>query len=94
MKGDLRMIIFVVLALLTLAFCMALSGCVRTVAKTPNGIEFSRTAVLYPFKTGGVEYNPDTGSITILDYNTDGGTQTAEKMAEGFARGAIEGAKP
>jgi len=52
---------------------MMFCGCVTTSFTTPSGIEFNRRAFLYPFRTGGFEFDPNTGFITVLDYNTDGG---------------------
>ena len=76
----------VILATALIVIMWLMCGCVHTVAKSDK-FEFNRWAVLYPFKTGGLEYDTSTGLITILDYNTDGGTATAGAIAEGVARG-------
>ena len=59
-----------------LAICLLLTmagGCVSTQFESPSGFKVDRKAFLYPFKTGGFEFDPQTGLITMLDYNTDGG---------------------
>ena len=87
--NDIRMLIFIVIAMLFLAFTQ---GCVHTTfEKTADGFAGSRTAFLYPFKTG-VKIDADTGLITF-DYNTDGGKATAEGIAAAVTREAIRGTK-
>ena len=87
--NDFRMLIFIVIAMLFLAFTQ---GCVHTTfEKTADGFAGSRTAFLYPFKTG-VKIDADTGLITF-DYNTDGGKATAEGIAAAVTREAIRGMK-
>jgi len=87
--NDIRMLIFIVIAMLFLALTQ---GCVHTTfEKTADGFAGSRTAFLYPFKTG-VKIDADTGLITF-DYNTDGGKATAEGIAAAVTREAIRGTK-
>ena len=87
--NDIRMLIFIVIAMLFLALTQ---GCVHTTfEKTADGFTGSRTAFLYPFKTG-VKIDADTGLITF-DYNTDGGKATAEGIAAAVTREAIRGMK-
>ena len=87
--NDIRMLIFIVIAMLFLALTQ---GCVHTTfEKTADGFAGSRTAFLYPFKTG-VKIDADTGLITF-DYNTDGGKATAEGIAAAVTREAIRGMK-
>ena len=67
-----------------LAICLLLTlagGCVSTQFESPSGFKIDRKAFLYPFKTGGFEFDPQTGLITMLDYNTDGG---GDNMAAAF----------
>ena len=70
-----------------------LQGCVATRVETPSGIVVDRKAFLYPFKTGGFEYNPITGAVTVLDYDTGGGKATAESVVAAAVSAAIKGAK-
>ena len=87
--NDIRMLIFIVIAMLFLALTQ---GCVHTTfEKTADGFAGSRTAFLYPFKTG-VKIDADTGLISF-DYNTDGGKATAEGIAAAVTREAIKGTK-
>ena len=87
--NDIRMLIFIVIAMLFLAFTQ---GCVHTTfEKTADGFAGSRTAFLYPFKTG-VKIDADTGLISF-DYNTDGGKATAEGIAAAVTREAVKGLK-
>ena len=74
--------------MIVLLMVAIIQGCVHTSFKTESGTEFNRWAVLYPFKTGGFEFDPNTGFITLLDYNTDGGGENLAMIFEaGFKAG-------
>jgi hypothetical protein len=67
-----------------------LCGCVHTKAILPDGTEFKRTAILYPFKLEAIECDPQTGLVTILGYDTDGGSKTAEAVARGVTSALLK----
>jgi hypothetical protein len=80
-------------ALVLGAVLTLLCGCVNTAAgwRGADGsqFDFKRRAVLYPFRTGGLEFDTVTGLLTILDYKTDGGAA----IVEGAACGAVKGVR-
>jgi hypothetical protein len=63
-----------------------LQGCVSTHVEHPSGWVLDRKAFLYPFAVGSVYYSDEAG-FEIKSYDTDGGAETAGKVAEGVARG-------
>ena len=74
---------------------LLLGGCVRTTVKAIDGnISVNRTAVLYPFKVEGLEYDPTNKIFSIRSYDTDGGSELAEGIAKGVAEGVAKGLKP
>jgi len=83
-----------IIKLLSIAIVSALvGGCVHTVFETNDGISFSRWAVLYPAKTGGFEFDPKTGYITMLDYNSDGGEASLKTGIEAGYKAGVQAAK-
>jgi len=78
--------------LLTIMTAALLQGCVYTTVSNDT-FTAKRIACLYPFKTGGFEYNPQTGLITLLDYNTDGGEATAAAVTAAAIKAGLEAAK-
>ena len=80
-----------------LAICLLTAfteGCVHTTfEKTADGFSVNRRAFLYPFKTGGFEFDPATGLITVLDYNTDGGNDNLKTAIEAGVAAGVKAAK-
>ena len=88
--SNIRMILFLIFALTMLALCFGSSGCVSLKAETPQGIVFKRTAILYPFKLEAIEFDPTTGCVTILGYESDGGKENAKAIAEGVTSAILK----
>ena len=50
-----------IINLLSICLLLTLAGCVHTTfEKTADGFNVDRRAFLYPFKTGGFEFDPAT----------------------------------
>jgi hypothetical protein len=88
--SNIRVILFIIFALAMLIMCRFNCGCVHTVATMPDGTQFKRTAFLYPFKLEAIECDPQTGLVTILGYDTDGGEEVAKAVAEGVTRALLK----
>ena len=83
-----------IINLLSIYLLLTLAGCVHTtLEKTAEGFNVDRRAFLYPFKTGGFEFDPATGLITVLDYNTDGGQDEFNKAIEAAVKAGIAAGK-
>ena len=83
-----------IIRLLAICLLMALAqGCVSTTFETPSGTKVNRRAFLYPFKTGGFEFDPATGLITVLDYNTEGGNDNLKTAIEAGVAAGVKAAK-
>ena len=87
---NIRIMIFVIIAMIGLAITQ---GCVSTQLESPTGFKVDRKAFFYPFKTGGFEFDPATGLITMLDYNTDGGEENLRVAIEAGVNAGIQAAK-
>jgi len=83
-----------IINLLSICLLLTLAGCVHTTfEKTAEGFSVNRRAFLYPFKTGGFEFDPATGLITVLDYNTDGGNDNLKTAIEAGVAAGVKAAK-
>ena len=77
---------FAVIAVLLLS-----CSCVHTtIEKTADSFKVNRWAVFSQVKTGGIEYDPVTGFITLIDYNNDGGTATTEAIVRAAISEALK----
>ena len=68
------------------------AGCVQTKLEC-NGSDWtlSRTAWLYPFEMGSLEFCPTNGTIHITSYKAEIGSATLENIAEKVAKGVVQG---
>lgn len=91
--------ILLIVALISLTGCVLTKGGWYPATVNDNGekteahFEFKTYRILYPFKLEGLEFDPSTGMFKVINYDTDGGAESAKVIAEAVAAGVVKGIK-